>query len=158
MQTMIFLPFLIASIRGTISNSAQVSFTDDSGQSHSLEMPYSVLPGFQSSELNINSLVFRVEFEGCSLGRELSITKGFSAYFVAKKGCKVQEMIDEAISNEAAFVFVEVADYSLNESERLNIYKRPVFFLDEHYPRDYFLLGGSVNSKRLVSFAFSSVG
>lgn len=136
---------------------ANISYFDKAGKMHSFELPYLVNPYKTQYGVKFGIMVYFLETKDCKIIVDDDIIEYFAAYIEISSSCQPVDIIKDATTHGADFIFANVKALEDYDSMLTNTYEVPVFPIDLAMDNDLFKFGEVEYDRRYINVEFEMV-
>lgn len=136
---------------------ANINYYDKNGKIHSIDMPYLVNPRKIQYGVKFGILIYYLKTQDCKILVDEDMVEHFAAYFDIPITCSPLDMIKDAITHGADFVFPNVKSLEDYDSILTNTYDVPILPIDLTYDNDIFNFVEMDYERRYINIEFIMV-
>lgn len=138
------------------SDTAEISFIDNSNKNHFLELPYLVDKSKIQYGVKSGLTVYKITLDNCNVKTTEDMNQYYAAYIEMPQDCEPTTVIKDMITHGADFIFISYKDSSELNAVLSSTYSLPVFLLDDKH-EDIFNFNDSGKVSRHITILFSMV-
>lgn len=157
LKLLVYTYMVMSSLAYTDDMLAEISFFDLGGKMHSFTLPYLIKPQKVQYGVKFGIMIYDFDVVDCKLAVGDNTLEYFAAHVVLPPDCNAIDVLKDAISHGADFVFANVTKLKDYESIVTKTFDIPVLPIDKSYEEDIFSFKEVDFDRRYINIEFIMV-